>query len=936
MATKKPVKTSATPEQDVYIKQEAQSILSELESRVKINAVSFTHEDRAHSGLLCLDLMMGGGIAPGFYVFAGPEQSTKTTAAITIAGATSIYDDIKIKVLWDAENSSGNSLDYVANIFETQGFKTDVDQLFGVRDDKGGWAIPPKVYYRDESSGDTFYNWVYGLQKRLPDKRYDNGSWWYVYDDTKENKAKHAERIDRRQTQNNEGLWVKAKDSSLQALIIVDSFPSLVPSAMDEDEGSNAMAVQARMHSKHLPRIKGAFRAKRIALIGINQIRLNPGARFSNPEYEPGGQALGFFCFGPNTLLLTNKGLLTAEEMYHTPAKKMLGEHGFETPQVFDKTGYSELLTVYTKSGYKMSGKPGHHVKVYRPFNADVAFKSLADLRAFHRTSYVAVKVGGVTHKDRPLKLNFVPTVPGLKFNNAHSDVRIPSVMTTSLAWIIGVLVGDGNVRDGSVGLACTSKEVKAQYLKLFGTVFNVVPGTSATGAGVYSREISDFLNYLGAGSKSAWQKNVPWSIRHAGPNCWKAFIAGLFDSDFTADRSTLGLSTVSATLADQVHVMALALGYPTSSGNLKESWWAHGANGRKSFTNETPLTSNEVLDKHRLRCPAISWFGETASHLLEELKPYLANLDRYSNFSEGTRDDLTPKWRILPIEKFTSEKKEGGPWMHKVLSLYEEVTCKKRTAIDTWDTSWCGAAREIANTYRTKQERKKILEGLDKLEAFMEYSRENSLVWHKIDSVTSEHERTMTYDGCMPETHTIVTSGIVSHNSDVRFRFFRRSSGMPFNPKIDKQVEVEKSINGGEDHYGYIHVGVKKNKLSAHIKEMWLRLWVSDEDGVARGYCPVWDTFYFLHQTGQLSGNRKAMKLNVKGLGEATKALSWHEFKLLILGSKEQSKPIFEKIGYRAVNLRAGCLKQIQKGVARDMYFENLSKAKPKEEDED
>jgi RecA/RadA recombinase len=429
-------------------------MLADLEKRLGFNSIGFTSENRAHTGLLCLDLMMGGGVAPGMYVFFGPEQSAKTTAAITIMGATSADPEIKLKVLWDAEGSSGNSLDYIANIFETQGYKTSVDELFGVKNSKGSWITPPKVYYRDESNGDDFYNWVYGLGKRIPDKRFADEAWWYIYEDTKENKARLGSNVSKRQSSGKEGLWVPAVDGSLQAIIILDSLPSLVPAAMDEDEGSNAMAVQARMNSKHLPRIKGFMRSKRIAFIAINQLRLNPGARFSNPEYSPGGEAIKFF--------------------------------------------------------------------------------------------------------------------------------------------------------------------------------------------------------------------------------------------------------------------------------------------------------------------------------------------------------------------------------------------------------------------------------------------------------------------------------------SDVRFRFFPRSlSGVPFNPKGEGQIEREPSISGeGEDTYRYLHVGMQKNKLSSHVKEMWMRLWVADENGEGRGYDPVWDCFWYGVVTGQIAGKREAIQLNVKGLAAGAKTLKWAEFKMLVLGSKKDRAPIFEKLGMKNVNLRAGFRNQIESGSGLDMYF--------------
>jgi len=283
---------SETPAKNAYRKAEIAGIIDEVNSIVKISAISLTAEDRLNTGLLCLDLIYGGGLAPGMHVIFGPEQSAKTTGAITMMGA-SVSQEVDMRVLWDAENSTGSSTDYVANIFQTNGVKATVEDIFQGDEKKGE---VPLVLYRDDYQSEKFFNWLHAVEKRLPEKRYDEGQWWYVYD---EKNKKAVERVkayaDKRMTSKNEGIWVPAEDGRAQLIILLDSFPSLVPSSMDEEEGDNSIAVQARMFSKQLPRIKGALRAKRIVFLGINQLRLNPMARFGNPETEPGGQALKFF-----------------------------------------------------------------------------------------------------------------------------------------------------------------------------------------------------------------------------------------------------------------------------------------------------------------------------------------------------------------------------------------------------------------------------------------------------------------------------------------------------------------------------------------------------------------------------------------------------------------------------------------------------------------
>jgi len=281
-------------EQGTGYRPDMLALLSDLEQVVKINSISLGSEDRMSTGMLALDLILGGGVCPGMYTMVGPEQSAKTTAAITMLAA-SVSQKVDLRTLWDAENSSGSSIDYLTNIFQTVGANVTVENLFGVRKD-GKYVVPPVVYYQDDPSSDTFFNWLHGLEKRLPDKRMADGTWWYVYEDNPKIKAKLGDAVDKMMSRKqNSGLWIPAPDGRLQAIVLIDSFPSLLPSSMDEDEADNSIAVQARMFSKQLPRVKGTLRAKRIALVGINQLSVNPMARFSNPEVEKGGSSLKYF-----------------------------------------------------------------------------------------------------------------------------------------------------------------------------------------------------------------------------------------------------------------------------------------------------------------------------------------------------------------------------------------------------------------------------------------------------------------------------------------------------------------------------------------------------------------------------------------------------------------------------------------------------------------
>jgi hypothetical protein len=115
------------------------------------------------------------------------------------------------------------------------------------------------------------------------------------------------------------------------------------------------------------------------------------------------------------------------------------------------------------------------------------------------------------------------------------------------------------------------------------------------------------------------------------------------------------------------------------------------------------------------------------------------------------------------------------------------------------------------------------------------------------------------------------------------------------------------------------------------------MRIWVRDGQGVARGIDPVFDTIYYLKQTGQLSGQRKGFKLNIEDLGKSKSTLTWDEMKQWVLGDKEAMTKISKKAGYNPMSLRQFCFKQIKSGVGDRLYSEvQASSAKSSEDDDE
>ena len=79
-------------------------------------------------------------------------------------------------------------------------------------------------------------------------------------------------------------------------VVVVDSVAALVPRAEIEGEmGDSHMGLQARLMSQALRKLTGTIAKSRTCVIFINQIRMQIGVTFGNPETTAGGRALKFY-----------------------------------------------------------------------------------------------------------------------------------------------------------------------------------------------------------------------------------------------------------------------------------------------------------------------------------------------------------------------------------------------------------------------------------------------------------------------------------------------------------------------------------------------------------------------------------------------------------------------------------------------------------------
>ena len=97
IAAEAPAKSAFNP----YGKLDA--VLDDIEKHIGLSESSMdTSERRLSTGMLMLDIVLGGGLTAGWYTNFGQEQTCKTTGAVTILSAA-LNSDVPILGYWDYE-----------------------------------------------------------------------------------------------------------------------------------------------------------------------------------------------------------------------------------------------------------------------------------------------------------------------------------------------------------------------------------------------------------------------------------------------------------------------------------------------------------------------------------------------------------------------------------------------------------------------------------------------------------------------------------------------------------------------------------------------------------------------------------------------------------------------------------------------------------------
>ncbi len=428
-------------------------------------------------------------------------------------------------------------------------------------------------------------------------------------------------------------------------------------------------------------------------------------------------------CITGDSLILTQKGLVEIKDVpkyfYVNPENDEV--HGAFLPTVDPTTvkgstnaashwynlGEQTTLKVTLKQGSMLEGTPEHPIVVMNS-EGKLEFRRLDELQ---EGDSVAMKFG----------------------NQVFGNLR---EVDEEKAYLMGLLTGDGNLSiSNRVALTSIDAEINESFhyyiRKHYGIEQHIGLATDGITSVVSSWKVKkDFLD-AGMSSLLAHEKSVPDTILQAPKATVAEFLRGLFDADGYFFRNSFGYCTTSEKLSKQVTAMLLNFGIVPKLRVKKEA----GETNKKVYEIVVSGTSLPAFERE---------INFKLSRKREQLREYLAE----ENTGKNTNVDLFFEISDLVVNCW-QELSQRGLSNSRLASLADKVRDRKRISRNSLS--------EMVTAFR---ENNLTCENVEYLSNLIDVN----LFFSPVEKIEYGFEEV--FDFTVPETHSFISNGFISHNT--------------------------------------------------------------------------------------------------------------------------------------------------------------------------
>lgn len=449
-------------------------------------------------------------------------------------------------------------------------------------------------------------------------------------------------------------------------------------------------------------------------------------------------------CVSGDTLISTEEGFKyikdisvqygVEEKTYKDCSLSIWSDKGFvEANQIFNG-GKETCIKITTESGYSLTGSYRHPVLV-RDIEGNEIWKKMPDLK---------IDDCLIMRKNFNIGETFCFDVDEslLKKGYNTKEYKVPSILNFKIAWLLGVLIGDGCIsdrRDARMDLTNNSLymiEKFSEYMKsLFGiTVTSFKPKyKNCYISYCHSWYVRNFLYQIGLEFNTARNKITPPCILQSSKNIQKYYIQGLFDTDGGVNSNCIHLTSSSEKLLKEIQILLLNFNIVASLRELHSvrSFRLHitGINAKK-FIEEIGFTEpNKIKDSNK-RYGVNKYFIPKVQRGVfpdskKVAKDLYAHLMKFYGKSYGDNKRLH-----LPIKDVSS-------FLTKVIKGKSGISCEHISF---------------------------LLNLFPDVFSDSSYNRYSNMFFEKIKKI--EIVEDSVYDLYIPEGHTFIGNGFTNHNS--------------------------------------------------------------------------------------------------------------------------------------------------------------------------
>lgn len=456
----------------------------------------------------------------------------------------------------------------------------------------------------------------------------------------------------------------------------------------------------------------------------------------------------GAFCVRGDSLVDTEKGLLKIKDLKEEVEKGILVKtdtHPHKAEVWYDNN-QRKTIRIITRAGYEIEGTENQKVRVIDK-NGKYVWRRLDQLT---ENDFVAIQSKDRLFGKEVDLSNFKYTYREGTAEGRKNKFIYPKKLTEDYAYLLGLLMGDGNCMDrGGIWICVCEKEQKENVQNLYKRLFNREGKIFGHWAFMGGVEMRAYLKYLGLDYKRSWEKEVPWSILQASKKAVAAFLRGLFDTDGGVrihgrykNFPDIKLSSTSLKLLKQIQQILLNFGIISFIGKVDNT-------GRSFYIEEKERTTRRAGYSLRIKGgKSCEIFKKEIGFGLRRKQKILnsVNLEEKKNYFSipYQKERIQKLWqKLFHYERYKDECK---------IRRFTNSSRGKATKELTYNK-----LEDFLNTYRDRLGNNKdfkYLENLNKLGHF--YDRVKNI----------ERSFTHVYDLFVPGRHTFIANGFVCHNS--------------------------------------------------------------------------------------------------------------------------------------------------------------------------